>query len=143
MTETMTLLPHALPAGAGARIALFAIRRMGAHGLADARAAHVIFTTFGQRFRRPLILTRTLMAELASTAEFGSCLFSGLAVMLQMLLGRSCHRSSLIIQNFSSRTRCSSGRGVMLPTPLLVKSTGDAARMAARSLVRLFYVGKA
>ena len=69
MTETMTLLPHALPACAGARIALFAIRRMGAHGLADARAAHVIFTTFGQRFRRPLILTRTLMAELASTAE--------------------------------------------------------------------------
>ena len=69
MTETMTLPPHALPAGAGARIALFAIRRMGAHGLADARAAHVIFTTFGQRFRRPLILTRTLMAELASTAE--------------------------------------------------------------------------
>lgn len=67
-TETTTLLPHTLPTCANARIALFAIRRMGAHGLADARAAHAFFTAFGQGFRRPLVLMRTLMAELASTA---------------------------------------------------------------------------
>jgi hypothetical protein len=69
MTETITLLPHALPAAAPARLALFAIRRMGAHGLADARAAHAMVTAFGQGFRRPLVLMRTLMAELASTAQ--------------------------------------------------------------------------
>ena len=45
MAETTTLataLPHVLPACPHARIALFAIRRMGAHGLADARAAHTL-----------------------------------------------------------------------------------------------------
>jgi hypothetical protein len=69
MTETTSLLPHALPATASTRLALFAIRRMGAHGLADARAAHAMFTAFGQGFRRPLVLMRTLMTELASTAQ--------------------------------------------------------------------------
>lgn len=73
MTElpavTNAALPHMLPACANARIALFAIRRMGAHGLADARAAHALFTAFGQGFRRPLILMRSLMADLAGTAS--------------------------------------------------------------------------
>lgn len=65
---TVTALPHALPDCANARIALFAIRRMGAHGLADACAAHTLFTAFGQGFRRPLILMRALMADLAGAA---------------------------------------------------------------------------
>lgn len=72
MAETTTLaaaLPHMLPACPNARIALFAIRRMGAHGLADARAAHTLFTMFGQDFRRPLVLMRALMADLASHAS--------------------------------------------------------------------------
>lgn len=72
MAETTTLaaaLPHMLPACPHARIALFAIRRMGAHGLADARASHTLFTMFGQDFRRPLILMRTLMADLAAHAS--------------------------------------------------------------------------
>lgn len=72
MAETTTLaaaLPHTLPACPHARIALFAIRRMGAHGLSDARAAHTLFTVFGQDFRRPLILMRTLMADLAAHAS--------------------------------------------------------------------------
>ena len=69
MTEAAALLPHSLPACPNARIALFAMRRMGAHGLADARAAHALFTAFGRDFRRPLVLMRTLMAELASTAQ--------------------------------------------------------------------------
>ena len=68
MTETLTILPHPLPVCANARILLFAIRRMGAHGLADAHAAQVMVTAFGHGFRRPLVLMRTLMAELASTA---------------------------------------------------------------------------
>ncbi|MDQ1230863.1 hypothetical protein QE379_002289 [Sphingomonas sp. SORGH_AS 879] len=71
MAETTTLattLPHMLPACPYARIALFAVRRMGAHGLSDARAAHTLFTVFGQDFRRPLLLMRTLMADLAAHA---------------------------------------------------------------------------
>jgi hypothetical protein len=68
MTGMTNVLPYDLPNGVNARIALFAIRRMGAHGLADARAAHALFTAFGEMFRRPLVLLRTLMADLASTA---------------------------------------------------------------------------
>lgn len=67
-TTIVTALPHALPECVNARIALFAIRRMGAHGLADARAAHALFTAFGQDFRRPLVLMRNLMADLAGVA---------------------------------------------------------------------------
>ncbi len=72
MTDVRTataVLPHALPECENARIALFAMRRMGANGLADARAAHTLFTAFGQSFRRPLVLLRALMADLAGTAS--------------------------------------------------------------------------
>ncbi|MFW2852221.1 DUF6628 family protein [Sphingomonas sp. TX0543] len=61
-------LPYPLPPCANARTLLFAIRRMGAHGLSDARAAHAIFTLFRERFRRPLTLLRALMADLAGNA---------------------------------------------------------------------------
>lgn len=72
MTEvatTATHLPHALPDCPNARIALFAMRRMGANGLADARASHALFTAFGQGFKRPLVLMRSFMADLASAAS--------------------------------------------------------------------------
>lgn len=64
-----TILPHALPACTNARIALFVIRRMGAHGLHDAGAANMLINAFGQDFRRPLLLMRNLMADLASHAS--------------------------------------------------------------------------
>ena len=72
MTDVRTaiaVLPHALPECENARVALFAMRRMGAHGLDDARAAHTLFTAFGQSFRRPLVLVRALMADLAGAAS--------------------------------------------------------------------------
>ena len=72
MTDQSTLatqaLPYALPACPNARIALFAMRRIGAHGLSDARAAHALFTAFGEAFRRPLTLLRALMADMAATS---------------------------------------------------------------------------
>ncbi|MES2095686.1 MAG: DUF6628 family protein [Pseudomonadota bacterium] len=61
-------LPHALPDSDGARLLLLAIRRMGAHGLNDAVAANTFVTAFGSGFRRPLVLARSFMAELAATA---------------------------------------------------------------------------
>ena len=61
-------LPHALPDDANTRLALFAIRRLGAHGLHDAHVAHAFVTRFGEAFRRPLVLMRALMHELAATA---------------------------------------------------------------------------
>ncbi len=65
---TLAALPHALPACPNARVALFAMRRMGAHGLADARAAQAMLTAFGESFRRPLTLLRALMADLAASS---------------------------------------------------------------------------
>ena len=60
---------RALPECPNSRIALIATRRMGAHGLADAAAAHLLFTAFGEAFRRPLLLLRVLMTDLAATAR--------------------------------------------------------------------------
>lgn len=65
---TLAALPHAMPVCPNARVALFAMRRIGGHGLADARAAHALFTAFGEGFRRPLMLLRGLMADLAATS---------------------------------------------------------------------------
>jgi hypothetical protein len=67
-TAVLHALPQALPICGNARIALFAMRRMGAHGLGDARASHTMFTAFGEEFCRPLVLMRALMADLASAS---------------------------------------------------------------------------
>lgn len=71
MTDTHTaaaVLPHLQPECPNARLALFAMRRMGAHGLADAHASHALFTAFGEGFRRPLVLLRALMADISGSA---------------------------------------------------------------------------
>lgn len=61
-------LPHSLPDTIAARLLLLAIRRMGAHGLNDAIAANTFMSAFGAGFRRPLLLARAFMAELAATS---------------------------------------------------------------------------
>lgn len=53
------------PAG---RLVIYGLRRMGAHGLGDASVAHAFMTAFGKEFRRPLMLLRTLVHELAATS---------------------------------------------------------------------------
>jgi hypothetical protein len=63
------MLPHALPACPNTRLALFAMRRIGAHGLMDAHAANAMLNGFGESFRRPLVLMRALMADLATMAN--------------------------------------------------------------------------
>ncbi|HEY0622201.1 DUF6628 family protein [Sphingomonas sp.] len=73
MTAIATLghaLPRLQPEDPGARLLLFGIRQMGAGGLHDAAAAHAFVTAFGRDFRRPLVLLRSLMAEM-STASAG------------------------------------------------------------------------
>ncbi|MGV3480677.1 MAG: DUF6628 family protein [Sphingobium sp.] len=54
-----------LPGGRSDRILLFAVRRIAVHGLDDAHAAHAIFAHFGLGYRRPLVLIRAMMAEIA------------------------------------------------------------------------------
>jgi hypothetical protein len=64
----LSATPHAMPATPGARLALFAFRRLGAHGLDDAAAAQAMLASFGAGFSRPLILMRAMMADLATSA---------------------------------------------------------------------------
>ena len=55
--------------GRTARMLIFAIRRMATFGLNDAHAAHATLSHFGMSYRRPLILTRTMMAEIARSSK--------------------------------------------------------------------------
>ncbi len=64
-----TPLPYAAPVVRSPRLLLYAVRRLGAHGLMDAHAANALMGTFGQSYRRPLILLRALMLEMARTAQ--------------------------------------------------------------------------
>jgi hypothetical protein len=57
------------PEGPGPRLLLFGVRQIGASGLYDAATAHAFVTAFGKGFRRPLLLLRTLMAEMSAAAS--------------------------------------------------------------------------
>jgi len=57
-----------LPDDPNACLLLFAFRRMGAHGIDDAAAATAMMQAFGASFRRPLVVMRTMMADLAHAA---------------------------------------------------------------------------
>jgi hypothetical protein len=65
--ETILLRPA--PGCRNARLLLYAIRRMAHGGLNDAFAAHALFSLFGVRSRRPTILLRALMAEMARSSN--------------------------------------------------------------------------
>lgn len=61
-------LPAVLPEDPSARLLLFAFRRLGAHGLNDARVTQAYLAAFGAGFRRPLTLTRAFVADCAGSA---------------------------------------------------------------------------
>ncbi|MCW3837945.1 DUF6628 family protein [Sphingomonas canadensis] len=72
MQSTATLaaaLPAMQPEDPGARLMLFAMRQMGMHGIHDACAAHAFVVAFGKNFRRPLVLLRALMTEMATVSQ--------------------------------------------------------------------------
>jgi hypothetical protein len=77
-TSALTL--HEMPACDNARLFLFAVRRMGAHGLNDASTAHAVLRAFGKGYRRPLMLLRALMADVAAqttvTVPIAPCCFT-------------------------------------------------------------------
>ena len=67
-TSLAEALPRTLPESDSSRLLLFAVRRMGAHGLDDAHVAGAFLAEFCAQFRRPLLLVRTFMAELSATS---------------------------------------------------------------------------
>lgn len=62
-------LPHAAPANPYRQLLLFALRRIAVGGINDAQAAHALFTGFSLSYRRPLVLLRAFMADVARVAQ--------------------------------------------------------------------------
>ena len=58
-------LPRPIPGGYGNRLFLFVMRRMATAGVNDAHAANAMLGAFGRSYRRPLVLMRAMMLELA------------------------------------------------------------------------------
>lgn len=63
------LLPLALPEQRTERALLVAVRRMAAHGVRDVSAAWLMIDLLSTGFRRPLVLLRAFMLELAHAAS--------------------------------------------------------------------------
>lgn len=61
-------LPLSLPQDHVQRLTLRCLRRMAAHGVRDAQAALWMFEGFGLQFRRPLVLLRAFVIELAQVS---------------------------------------------------------------------------
>jgi hypothetical protein len=64
-----TMLLHPVPESPHARLYIYAMRRMAQGGLNDAFAANAMLSLFGTRSRRPLLLLRALMAEMARNSQ--------------------------------------------------------------------------
>jgi hypothetical protein len=62
------MVGHSLPEGSGHRLFLFAMRRMAVAGVNDAHAANALFGAFGKSYRRPLVLMRAMMLEIARSS---------------------------------------------------------------------------
>ncbi|MGV3770221.1 MAG: DUF6628 family protein [Sphingobium phenoxybenzoativorans] len=67
ITHKMT--DKALPEDRGNRLFLFAVRRMAMAGVNDAHAANALLGTFGKSYRRPLVLLRAMMLEMARASS--------------------------------------------------------------------------
>ncbi|MDX3900499.1 MAG: hypothetical protein QHC40_08340 [Sphingobium sp.] len=67
---TTTVQQHPpLPGGYGNRLFLFVMRRMASAGVNDAHAAHAMLGAFGKSYRRPLVLMRAMMLEMARASS--------------------------------------------------------------------------
>lgn len=62
-------LPVPLPEDEDLRLVLRIMRRMATHGLRDAQATLMAIDGFGKDFRRPLVLLRAFIAELAQASR--------------------------------------------------------------------------
>lgn len=64
-TETARILPLPTPEARTERLIVYAMRRIAANGLDDAHAANAMLGSFGLSYRRPLVLMRAYLAEIA------------------------------------------------------------------------------
>jgi uncharacterized protein DUF6628 len=64
-----SILPHAAPVCGDARTLLFTTRRMAVNGLQDAFAANAMLSSYGMRYRKPLVLMRAVLVDMARSAR--------------------------------------------------------------------------
>lgn len=62
-------LARPIPGGYGNRLFLYAVRRMAVAGVNDAHVANAMLGAFGRSYRRPLVLMRAMMLELARASS--------------------------------------------------------------------------
>lgn len=70
--QTLTPAPDLRPAllhPSSERLFISVARRMAIFGIDDAQCVSTLLTHFGSNYRRPLILTRALMVEIARTSQ--------------------------------------------------------------------------
>lgn len=77
-------LPLPLPENEDLRLVLRIMRRMAAHGLRDAEAALLAIDGYGHGFRRPLVLLRVFVAELAQCSHRRITMAPGCALRMTM-----------------------------------------------------------
>lgn len=68
-SEAARILALPAPQTRTEKLIMFAVRRLAAHGLNDAHAANAMMGSFGMGYRRPLVLLRAYMAELARASQ--------------------------------------------------------------------------
>lgn len=68
-SEAARILALPAPQTRTERLIVYALRRIAAHGLNDAHAANALMGSFGMSYRRPLVLLRAYMAEIARASQ--------------------------------------------------------------------------
>ncbi|TZG26306.1 DUF6628 family protein [Sphingomonas montanisoli] len=129
------ILPIAAPDDDGVRLFLHAVRRMGAGGLNDAQAANALIGAFGLSFRRPLVLMRALMSELARVSERSimiapacCCRMTAAESMLVEAVAGSCESPRAAHAMFRALTCADNCLGLLSSAQAVVQAFSDLAR---------------
>lgn len=137
--STARLLPHSAPDDSGARLFLHGVRRMGVGGLGDAQAASMLIGAFGLSFRRPLVLLRALMAELARASHQSimiapscCCRMTIAESMLLRAVSASCAQPRLAHEILCNLCGIDSGIGVLSSAQAVSQAFADLGRPIER-----------
>ena len=133
--STAHLLPHVTPEDSGARLFLHGMRRIGVGGLNDAHAANMMIGAFGLSFRRPLVLLRALMAELArashqpiTIAPSCACRMTTCESMLLGALARAIEKPRLAHDIFCRLCGIGEAVGVLSSAQALAQAFADLGK---------------
>ena len=126
------------PTHQNGRLLVFAIRRMAVGGLHDAHATHAVLAHFGLGYRRPLILMRAMMAEIArasqQTIKIAPCCclrMTGDEAALLQVIEQACgnpHGAHAMLQQLMGTDAC---LGVLTTAQAVAQAFHDLGRPLA------------